>query len=143
MLRHEGAIPGLRADPRKLKQIVLNLLINAIKFSHPGSEVAIVLRNPAGAVAIDVLDHGIGMDAEEVALAMTRFGQVASAWTRKHDGTGLGLPLAVGLTELHGGALTIRSTKGVGTTVTVAFPRERSLPLPEAEAGEVRALSAS
>ena len=142
-LRHEGIIPALRADPRKLKQIVLNLLINAIKFSHPGSEVAIVLRNVVGAVAIDVADHGIGMDAEEVALAMTRFGQVASAWTRKHDGTGLGLPLAVGLTELHGGALTIRSTKGVGTTVTVAFPRDRSLPLPEAAVGEMRALSAS
>jgi PAS domain S-box-containing protein len=142
-LRHEGVIPALRADPRKLKQIVLNLLINAIKFSHPGSEVAIVLRNVVGAVAIDVVDHGIGMDAEEVAVAMTRFGQVASAWTRKHDGTGLGLPLAVGLTELHGGTLTIRSTKGVGTTVTVAFPRERSLPLPEAAAGEMRALSAS
>jgi PAS domain S-box-containing protein len=141
-LRHEGAVPALRADPRKLKQIVLNLLINAIKFSHPGSEVAIVLRNVVGAVAIDVADHGIGMDAEEVALAMTRFGQVASAWTRKHDGTGLGLPLAVGLTELHGGTLTIRSTKGVGTTVTVAFPRDRSLQLPEA-AGEMRALSAS
>jgi len=142
-LRHEGAIPALRADPRKLKQIVLNLLINAIKFSHPGNEVAIVLRNVVGAVAIDVVDHGIGMDAEEVAVAMTRFGQVASAWTRKHDGTGLGLPLAVGLTELHGGTLTIRSTKGVGTTVTVAFPRERSLPLPEAATGEMRALSAS
>ena len=142
-LRHEGTIPALRAEPRKVKQVVLNLLINAIKFSHPGSEVAIVLRNLAGAVAIDVVDHGIGMDADEVAVAMTRFGQVASAWTRKHDGTGLGLPLAVGLTELHGGTLTIRSTKGIGTTVTVAFPRERSLPLPAAEAAETRALSAS
>jgi PAS domain S-box-containing protein len=142
-LRHEGTIPALRAEPRKVKQVVLNLLINAIKFSHPGSEVAIVLRNLVGAVAIDVVDHGIGMDADEVAVAMTRFGQVASAWTRKHDGTGLGLPLAVGLTELHGGTLTIRSTKGIGTTVTVAFPRERSLPLPAAEVGEMRALSAS
>ena len=70
------------------------------------------------------------MDAAEVELAMTRFGQVASTWTRKHDGTGLGLPLAIGLTELHGGTLTIHSTKGVGTTVTVTFPRERSQPMP-------------
>jgi PAS domain S-box-containing protein len=132
-IRREGQIPPLRADPRKLKQILLNLLVNAIKFSHAGGNVEIVLRNVDGALAIAVTDHGIGMDATEVELAMTRFGQVASTWTRKHDGTGLGLPLAIGLTELHGGTLTIHSTKGVGTTVTVAFPRERSQPMPEPE----------
>jgi PAS domain S-box-containing protein len=143
VLRREGAVPPLLADARKVKQIILNLLINAIKFSHPGGEVAIVLRTVSGAVAIDVVDHGIGMDAEEVTLAMTRFGQVASAWTRKHDGTGLGLPLAIGLTEIHGGTLTVRSTKGVGTTVTVAFPRERSQPLHEADGGEIRAVAQS
>jgi two-component system cell cycle sensor histidine kinase PleC len=80
--------------------------------------------------SIAVIDQGIGMDSVEVELAMTRFGQVASTWTRKHDGTGLGLPLAIGLTELHGGTLTIHSTKGIGTTVTVTFPPERSQPRP-------------
>jgi PAS domain S-box-containing protein len=140
-LRREGAIPPLLADSRKLKQIVLNLLVNAIKFSHPGGKVEIVLRNVAGALAIAVTDHGIGMDGAEVELAMTRFGQVASAWTRKHDGTGLGLPLAIGLSELHGGTLTIHSTKGVGTTVTVTFPRERSQPMPQVEPiGAIRAV---
>jgi two-component system, cell cycle sensor histidine kinase PleC len=139
-LRREGVIPAVRVDARKLKQIVLNLLINAIKFSHPSSEVAIVMRIAAGAVAVDIVDHGIGMDPDEVALAMTRFGQVASAWTRKHDGTGLGLPLAIGLTELHGGSLTIRSTKGVGTTVTVTLPPERSHLVPELPAIEARAM---
>jgi signal transduction histidine kinase len=59
-------------------------------------------------------------------LAVTRFGQVASAWSRTHAGTGLGLPLAIGLAELHGARLSVRSSKGVGTTVTVTFPRERS-----------------
>ncbi len=132
-IRREGVIPPLRADARKLKQIVLNLLVNAIKFSHLGGKVEIVLRNVAGALAIAVTDHGIGMDASEVELAMTRFGQVASAWTRRHDGTGLGLPLAIGLTEMHGGVLSIHSTKGVGTTVTVTFPRERSQPMPMPE----------
>jgi len=132
-IRREGVIAPLQADSRKLKQIVLNLLVNAIKFSHPGGKVEIVLRNVGGALAIAVTDHGIGMDAAEVELAMTRFGQVASTWTRKHDGTGLGLPLAIGLTELHGGSLTIHSTKGVGTTVTVTFPRERSQPMPMPE----------
>jgi two-component system, cell cycle sensor histidine kinase PleC len=143
-LRREGAIAPLLADARKLKQIVLNLLVNAIKFSHPGGKVEIVLRNTGGALSIAVIDHGIGMDDVEVELAMTRFGQVASTWTRKHDGTGLGLPLAIGLTELHGGTLTIHSTKGVGTTVTISFPRERSQPLAHGESesagGAIRAI---
>jgi PAS domain S-box-containing protein len=129
-LRREGVVPDLLADVRKVKQIVLNLLVNAIKFSKPGGRIEIVLRNVGGALAIAVIDHGIGMDEREVELAMTRFGQVASPWTRKHDGTGLGLPLAIGLTELHGGTLAIHSTKGVGTVVTVTFPRERSQPEP-------------
>ena len=130
-IRREGVIAPLRADARKLKQIVLNLLVNAIKFSHRSSKVEIVLRNVNGAHSIAIIDQGIGMDSVEVELAMTRFGQVASTWTRKHDGTGLGLPLAIGLTELHGGVLTIHSTKGVGTTVTVTFPPERSQPVPQ------------
>ena len=122
-VRREGEIPPLLVDSRKLKQIVLNLVVNSIKFSHPGGKIEVVLRATVGALSIAVIDHGIGMDAAEVKLAMTRFGQVASTWTRKHDGTGLGLPLAIGLTELHGGMLTIHSTKGVGTTVTVTLAR--------------------
>jgi signal transduction histidine kinase len=125
-LRREGSIPRLVADPRKLKQIVLNIVSNAVKFSHPGGEIEIVLRLRGGGVAIAVIDHGIGMDAQEVALASTRFGQVASALSRRHAGTGLGLPLAIGLVELHGGRLSIESTKGSGTTVTIAFPADRS-----------------
>jgi signal transduction histidine kinase len=140
-LRSEAPLPALRADARKVKQIVLNLLMNAIKFSHAGGEVEIVLRSVGGAVSISVVDHGIGMDAAEVETAMSRFGQVASTWTRGHDGTGLGLPLAIGLTELHGGSLAIRSSKGIGTTVTVTFPRERSQQAPIAIAGEIRAFA--
>ena len=142
-IRREGVIPPLLVDSRKLKQIVLNLLVNAIKFSHPGGKVDVVLKSVSGAVSISVVDHGIGMDPTEVKLAMTRFGQVASTWTRKHDGTGLGLPLAIGLTELHGGTLTIHSTKGVGTTVTVTFPRERSQPVSEPAIGAIRAVAQS
>ncbi len=138
-VRYEGHVPALRADARKLKQILLNLLMNAIKFSHIGGEVEIVARALDGAVSISVVDHGIGMDQAEVETAMSRFGQVASTWTRRHDGTGLGLPLAIGLTELHGGTLTIRSTKGIGTAVTVTFPGERSEPALERFDGEVRA----
>ena len=142
-IRREGVIPLLVGDARKLKQIVLNLLVNAIKFSHPGGQVEIVLRTLGGAVAIAVVDHGIGMDAAEVEVAMTRFGQVASTWTRKHDGTGLGLPLAIGLTELHGGTLAIHSTKDIGTTVTVTFPPERSQQVSEATSAPLRAVAHS
>jgi PAS domain S-box-containing protein len=124
--RRDGDVPRLRGDSRKVKQIVLNLLTNAIKFSRPGGEVEIVLKSEAGATAVTVVDRGIGMEPHEVELAMTRFGQTASPWTRRHAGTGLGLPLAIGLAELHGGTLTVQSIKGVGTTVTVAFPPSRS-----------------
>ncbi len=77
---------------------------------------------------IEVVDRGIGMDEAEIETAITRFGQVASTWNRRHPGTGLGLPLAIGLVELHGGRLTIDSKKGVGTTVTVCLPMDRVLP---------------
>ena len=126
VVRREGEVPRLRGDPRKVKQIVLNLLTNAIKFSRPGGEVDIVLKSDGGGVTIAVTDRGIGMDPNEVELAMAHFGQVTGPWARQHAGTGLGLPLAIGLTELHGGTLTIQSLKGVGTTVTVAFPPSRS-----------------
>jgi PAS domain S-box-containing protein len=126
VVRREGAVPRLRGDLRKVKQIVLNLLTNAIKFSRPGGEVEIVLKSDGSGVSVTVTDRGIGMDPDEVELAMAHFGQVTGPWIRQHNGTGLGLPLAIGLTELHGGTLTIQSLKGVGTTVTVAFPPSRS-----------------
>jgi signal transduction histidine kinase len=76
-------------------------------------------------MTISVVDRGIGMDAAEMKMAVTRFGQVASAWSRNHAGTGLGLPLAIGLAELHGGELVLASEKSKGTTATVIFPAER------------------
>jgi PAS domain S-box-containing protein len=139
-LRIPPQLPRLRADSRKFKQILLNLVGNAIKFSNPGGEVEIVLRNDGGMIAVAVVDHGIGMDEEDKQVAVSRFGQVASPWSRGHPGTGLGLPLAIGLTELHGGNLAIQSSKGVGTTVTVTFPRERSETLATAPFAERRSI---
>jgi two-component system, cell cycle sensor histidine kinase PleC len=125
--RQEGEVPLLRGDLRKVKQIILNVMSNAIKFSRGGGEVEIVLKDEARQAVIAVGDRGVGMDPHEVELAMTRFGQVSGPWTREHAGTGLGLPLAIGLAELHGGTLSIVSTKEVGTTVTVTFPASRSV----------------
>jgi two-component system, cell cycle sensor histidine kinase PleC len=124
----EPELPRLLADALKLKQVLLNLITNAIKFSHPGGRVVVRARAVEDGLRIEVADRGIGMDEAEIETAITRFGQVASTWNRKHAGTGLGLPLAIGLIELHGGRLTIASEKGVGTTVSVWLPAARLLP---------------
>jgi len=121
-------LPRLRADSLKLKQILLNLITNAVKFSEAGSRVVLSARFDEDGFHIAVADEGIGMDEPEIETAVTRFGQVASPWSRRHPGTGLGLPLAIGLVELHGGTLRIDSEKGIGTTVTFTLPRERALP---------------
>ena len=121
-------LPRLRADALKLKQVLLNLITNAIKFSHPGGSVLIRCYQAEDGLRIEVVDHGIGMDETEIETAVTRFGQVASTWNRKHPGTGLGLPLAIGLVELHGGRILIASAKGVGTTVTICLPLRRAVP---------------
>jgi len=121
----DSDLPQLRADALKLKQVLLNLVTNAIKFSHAGGHVLLRAGFTPQGLTLAVVDHGIGMDEGEVETAVTRFGQVASTWSRKHPGTGLGLPLAIGLVELHGGRLSIESQKGVGTTVTVVLPLDR------------------
>ena len=122
-----ASLPRLRADSLKLKQVLLNLITNAIKFSEAGERVLLSAQFDDSGFHISVADQGIGMDAHEVETAVTRFGQVASPWSRRHPGTGLGLPLAIGLVELHGGKLRIDSQKNVGTTVTFSLPRERAL----------------
>jgi PAS domain S-box-containing protein len=128
-----GDLPLVRVDVLKLKQVLLNLVTNAIKFSHAGGRVLVRARCDDNAILLAVSDRGIGMDEAEIATAVSRFGQVASAWSRKHPGTGLGLPLAIGLVELHGGTVAIESRKGVGTAVTVRMPGDRIVRLPAAQ----------
>ncbi len=120
-------LPLLRVDTLKMKQVLLNIVTNAIKFSHAGGKVALRARIDDKGVHLVVADQGIGMDDGEIETAITRFGQVASAWSRRHAGTGLGLPLAIGLIELHGGTLAIDSRKGQGTIVTLTLPLNRVL----------------
>jgi signal transduction histidine kinase len=112
----EGVIWG---DEQKVTQIVLNLVSNAIKFTPPKGIVTVSLHEADGGVDIQVTDSGIGMSPSDIELALAPFGQVDSALSRKHTGTGLGLPLSKSLAELHGGSLEIASAPGKGTTVTV------------------------
>ena len=122
----EDRLPPLRADPTRLKQILLNLISNAVKFTNTGGAVAVsVHRSAEGGIAFAVRDTGPGMTPREVETALEPFGQIEAGHTRRHEGTGLGLPLAQRLAELHGGALTVDSVKGVGTTVTVILPPAR------------------
>jgi len=119
-------IPLIYADARRVKQVFLNLLSNAVKFTPESGEVTVSAQlNDDGSLAVAVADNGIGMDEEEVTKALSTFGQVDSGLDRKHEGTGLGLPLTKGLMELHGGTLEIESEKGYGSLVMVTFPKER------------------
>ena len=115
----EDGLPPVIADERRLKQVLLNLLTNAIKFTGAGGTVVLTVRRAAADILFEVRDTGIGMTPEEIKIALQPFGQLDTGFNRRHDGTGLGLPLARSLIELHGGTLDIHSDKGRGTTVTV------------------------
>ncbi len=118
----------LHGDERKLKQILLNLLSNAVKFTPPGGRVEVrVARDRAGALVICVRDTGIGIAEADLPEALEPFGQAKNHSGQSHEGTGLGLPLAKAMVELHGGSLTLDSILGVGTTVTVVIPGARIL----------------
>lgn len=116
-------LPLLLADPLRLKQILINLLSNAVKFTPEWGRVRIDANlSVANFVTISITDTGPGMTPEEVDTAMRPFGQVESGFNKRHEGTGLGLPIAYALAKLHGGDLQIHSTKGVGTKVSFSIP---------------------
>jgi two-component system cell cycle sensor histidine kinase PleC len=121
-----AGLPDVSADALRLRQVVLNLLSNAVKFTAPGGRVTVAaVVSATGGVTIAVEDTGIGMRPEDIAVALEPFRQVDSSMTRRYEGTGLGLPLAKTLTELHGGTLEIESALGVGTVARVHLPEER------------------
>jgi len=112
------------ADPIRLKQIILNLLSNSVKFTDMNGSIDI--RCAVGDnVVISVEDNGMGMDEEGLKSALTKFGQVNSGFDREQEGTGLGLPLSIELAGLMGGSIDVVSEFGVGTTVTVTLPKAK------------------
>jgi PAS domain S-box-containing protein len=118
-------LPALRADRRRLKQILINLLSNSVKFTPAGGRVTVAASEENGWLRLAVSDTGIGIAPQDLETALRPFGQIDSRLSRKYQGTGLGLPLTKAMAELHGGRLELESAPGQGTTAIVLLPPER------------------
>jgi PAS domain S-box-containing protein len=130
-IRVPRELPSIRAEEKAIKQILTNLLTNAIKFTPESGGVSLdAMIDSFGRMRIIIEDTGIGMAPEEIPVALAPFGQIESALSRKNQGTGLGLPLTKALVELHGGVLDLQSRHGAGTTATIIFPPERVVAKP-------------
>ncbi|KQU66951.1 PAS domain-containing sensor histidine kinase [Aminobacter sp. DSM 101952] len=115
----------LFADRRAIKQIVINLLSNAVKFTGQGGRITVRARNASGALTLSLEDNGCGIPKHALGKLGRPFEQVQNQFSKNHEGSGLGLAISRSLAELHGGALKIRSTEGVGTIVSVRIPVRR------------------
>ena len=118
-----ASLPRILGDSLRLKQILINLLGNAVKFTPENGRIHVEAQMLQQDYAvISVTDTGVGMTPSEVETAMRPFGQIDTAFNKRHEGTGLGLPIAYALARLHGGDLRIDSQKGAGTRVSVILP---------------------
>jgi signal transduction histidine kinase len=113
----------LRGDPDRLRQLVLNLITNAVKYTPPGGRVRINLSRTGQAAVLTVSDTGIGISPEDLPRVFERFYRADAARTGDPGGTGLGLPIARWIARQHGGDVTLTSSVAVGTTATVQLPR--------------------
>ncbi len=135
---YETDLPRLWADERAVRQIVLNLLSNAIKFTPSGGEIDIVVGwTASGGQYLSISDSGPGIPEDEIPVILSSFGRGSLAHKNADEGTGLGLPIVMGLIQLHGGSFDIKSRLREGTEVTVTFPRQRVMqtlpPMPDPE----------
>jgi PAS domain S-box-containing protein len=119
--------PRIEVDQVKMKQVLVNLLTNAIKFTPTGGRVELSFAHTGDGLNICVADDGIGMSDEEITLALEKFGRIGRSRKAARDGLGLGLPLAKELVEAHGGSLALASVPNGGTTVTISLPGSRIL----------------
>lgn len=115
-------VPELLADKRACKQMLLNIISNAIKFTDPGGRVRVSARSVSGAVEFRVSDNGIGISEGDLPKLGNPFVQADNSYDRSYEGAGLGLSVVKGLARLHGGTLDIQSTLGGGTTVSITLP---------------------
>jgi signal transduction histidine kinase len=121
-------LPRLWCDEKKLKQMLMNLMGNAVKFTPPGGRVEIVATAGPAGVEIAIRDTGIGIAGEDLARVVQPFVQVSNALNRRFEGTGLGLALVKAMIESHGGSLELDSELDHGTTARLTFPPERAIP---------------
>lgn len=122
-------LPWLRGDAIRIKQILLNLLTNASKFTPEGGRITLLAdMTPDGRCRFSVIDTGIGIAKKDIPKALSRFGRLGSPYVRSRDGMGLGLALVQIFAELHNAEFDLASTEGKGTTVTVVFPQDRTVP---------------
>lgn len=122
-LQIDPDLPPLMVDPVKQRQVLVNLVSNALKFTPAGGTVTVAAaRDEIGGVAISIRDTGIGMTEAEIGTALTPFGQVRSGRVLSKEGTGLGLPLSKSFVELQGGTFQVRSVPGEGTEIVIRFP---------------------
>ncbi len=121
-------LPRLRADEGKTRQVFFNLISNAVKFTPPGGRIDISGRFDSDTgLSVTVVDTGIGIAPQDLKRVLEPFVQVDSSLSRRHQGTGLGLPAVKGIMELHHGTIELQSTAGAGTAVTITFPPERAV----------------
>jgi cell cycle sensor histidine kinase DivJ len=115
-------LPDLNGDPRAFKQIVLNLVSNAIKFTERGGTVTVATAVDASRLVLRVTDTGVGIAADDLKRIGDPFFQAGKTYQRRHEGTGLGLSIVKSLVRLHGGEMTVQSKVDEGTIVTIALP---------------------
>jgi signal transduction histidine kinase len=131
-------LPMLRGDERRLTQIMLNFVSNAVKFSNDGGRVEVdASLGEDGSFAVMVRDNGIGIAEADITRVMQVFQQADHGHARRYGGTGLGLPLAKKLIEIHGGSLAIESKLGLGTRIIARFPASRVIAMAKPPAGNV------
>jgi signal transduction histidine kinase len=117
----------LEADADRLRQVLDNLVSNALKFTPDGGSVTLSARNGSGPLRVEVTDTGIGIPQEELGQLFSRFYRASTATRRAIPGTGVGLVIARAIVEAHGGAISLESTEGEGTRVTVTLPAAQAV----------------
>lgn len=118
-------LPRLRGDETKIKQILLNMLSNAIKYTLPNGTITIICKTDERGLVLQVRDTGVGIPKSELGKVMQKYTQASNEQNKHMQGTGLGIPVTKSLIELHQGILELDSEEGVGTTISAIFPKER------------------
>ena len=137
-MRLEPGLPDVGGDVKRLRQLFVNLLSNASKFTAERGRILVMARAlKDGSVTIAIADTGVGMTHEQIVMALKPFAQVQGHLARTQEGTGLGLPLAMGIVKLHGGSLFLDSEPNAGTTAVVTLPARAASAVHPANIGKV------